>query len=198
VADEMDGPPGTAPGLPAASAAGEVASPPIATPSDGEDDRSHRGPPSERLDPRARTVWRINAALWAVLLLGALGASAWLLERWGVPRPFLVLAWTVAAALAALGVTVAPGVLYGHWRYELRADEIDLQHGLSTITRTLIPMPRIQHVDTQRGPIQRSLGLASVVLYTAAGASTIPGLASETADGLRDRIAALAGVRDDL
>jgi len=67
-----------------------------------------------------------------------------------------------------------------------------------TITRVRVPMARIQHVDIRRGPLERRYGLATVVLFTAAGAHAIPGLALEVADQLRDRIAALANTRDDV
>ena len=67
-----------------------------------------------------------------------------------------------------------------------------------TITRELIPMSRVQHVDTGRGPIERRFGLATVVLYTAAGPSKIPGLAGEVADRLRDHIFARVKAGEDL
>ena len=102
------------------------------------------------------------------------------------------------AALAVAGVWLAAELLWRHWRYEIGEVEVDLQHGWLTITRTLIPMTRIQHVDTRRGPLQRRFGLASVILYTAAGASEIPALADAVADAARDRIAALANVQEDL
>ena len=157
-----------------------------------------RPPPRETLDPRMRTVWRLSALLWAVPLLLASLVGAYLLVRGDVPAALAALVVLAAALCGAGGVLVAPGMLYRHWRYELGDEEIDLQHGLWTITRTLIPMARIQHVDTRRGLLQRRFGLASLALYTAAGASTIPGLAAGTADDLRARIAALARTRDDL
>jgi membrane protein YdbS with pleckstrin-like domain len=65
-------------------------------------------------------------------------------------------------------------------------------------TRQLIPMSRIQHVDTRRGPLQQRFGLSSVVFYTAAGSMEIPALSQERAADVRDRIAELAKVHDDL
>ena len=159
---------------------------------------SMRAPPSETLDPRARTVWRLTAVLWSVAALAAALAIAALLAARDLPPPVVFLPVVVWAIGAVAAVVVVPDLLFRHWRYQLGEEEIDLQHGMLTITRTLIPMARIQHVDTRRGLLERRFGLASVVLYTAAGASAIPGLAGETADRLRDRIAALASTRDDL
>ena len=164
--------------------------------------RSARPPkrpvPSERLDPRARTMWQVVGLIVAgsLLLLAVLVGAALILLDVGVL--WACLPAVVTLVLAAAGEILVPDLLWRTWRYEIGADEVDLQHGMITVTRTLIPMARIQHVDTRRGPLERRFGLASVVLYTAAGASEIPALADEVAASVRDRIAALANTRDDL
>ncbi len=112
-------------------------------------------------------------------------------------------AWAAAAtgvvlALSLTWAIVSPSIRYEQWRFEIREDEVDLLHGLIVKTRQIVPMSRIQHVDTTRGPIQRRYGLASVVFYTAAGGMTIPELSDERAASVRDQIAALAKVHDDL
>lgn len=56
----------------------------------------------------------------------------------------------------------------------------------------------MQHVDTRRGPLQRRLGLSTVVFYTAAGPNEIPQLASGSAAEVRDRIAELTREADEL
>ncbi|MGE0545232.1 MAG: PH domain-containing protein [Dehalococcoidia bacterium] len=145
-----------------------------------------------------RAVWRLAALLWSGLLLAVAVGVAVLVMRWGVPRSLVALAIALLLTGVAVAVLIGPGISYRHWRYELRDQEIDLQHGIITITRTVIPMARVQHVDTRRGPLDRRFGLAGLVIYTAAGSSTIPGLSEETAGELRNRIAALANTRDDL
>jgi membrane protein YdbS with pleckstrin-like domain len=155
-------------------------------------------PPRGTLDPRTVTVWRITSLGWVVPLLVLSVVGAYVLVRWGAPVWAGVLLVLAVAVPGALDLAVAPGLRFRHWRYAVAEEEIDLQHGMLTITRTLIPMARIQHVDTRRGLLQRRYGLSSLVIYTAAGASTIPGLAAEAAESLRARIAALARTRDDL
>ena len=100
--------------------------------------------------------------------------------------------------MAVLLVGLLPTLLWRRWRYEIRPLEIDLQRGLVQVTRTLVPMARVQHVDTRRGPLQRRLGLATVVFYTAAGPNEIPQLARKTAAEVRDRIAELTQTADEL
>ena len=64
------------------------------------------------------------------------------------------------------------------------------------MTRTLVPMLRVQHVDTRRGLLEQWLGLATVVFHTAAGANKIPAL-GRRGRRVRDRIAELARHVDD-
>lgn len=158
-----------------------------------------RPPPRERLDPRARTLWRLSGTLQTVPLVLAVGVGVGVLAWFDVVSlPVAVVAVVAGLVLAVAGVAVVPDLVWRHWRYEIGEAEVDLQHGWLTVTRTLVPMARIQHVDTRRGPLQRRFGLASVVFYTAAGASEIPALADHVADETRDRIAVLANTRDDL
>ncbi len=155
--------------------------------------------PADRLDPRAKLLWRLTGALQAVpiLIAGAFGSYAFF---WRAEAPFslAVLPLLGALVLAVLLVFVLPPLLWRRWRYEIRPLEIDLQRGLVRMTRTLVPMARVQHVDTRRGPLQRRLGLSTVVFYTAAGPNEIPQLASGTADEVRDRIAELTREADEL
>ena len=156
-------------------------------------------PPREHLDPRARTLWRISGLLGAIPTALIAAAAAYGLVRLDlVSAPVAAALVLLVVAAAAVGVWPYPDLLWRHWRYEIGEAEVDLQHGWWTTTRTLIPITRIQHVDTRRGPLQRRFGLASVVLYTAAGASEIPALADHVAAEARDRIAALANAHDDL
>ncbi len=155
--------------------------------------------PSERLDPRARTLWRISAALGTAPFVGAgAGISAFLVRFTNLPLPIALLPALAALALVVLFVGVLPPLRWRWWRYEIREDEVDLQRGIIWVSRTLVPLSRIQHVDTRHGPLQRWFGLATVVFYTAAGANHIPELSAPIAAEVRDRIAALTGEQDEL
>jgi len=156
-------------------------------------------PPKNHLDPKAILVWRINAALGALPMLAGVVFVTLVLRRvdrvpdWVGPTLIgLALVW------AAWEIGPLPVLRWRTWRYDIGEREVDLQRGWLTHTRTLVPMARIQHVDTARGPIQRRFGLASVVLYPAAGANEIPALNEATAAVAREHIAALANVREEL
>jgi len=155
--------------------------------------------PAERLDPRAKTLWRITGALNTLPLLAGAAFGGWALVRLA-DRPLLVgvLPVLVVLALVVLSVGVMPGLRWRRWRYEIRTDEVDLQRGIFWVARTLVPLARIQHVDTKQGPLQRRFGLATVVFYTAAGPNQIPELSTPVAAGVRDRIAELTTEQDEL
>ena len=155
--------------------------------------------PAERLDPRAKTLWRITGALGALplLVVGAFISSS-LLRVVEAPVPLGVLPFLAALVLFVALAGVLPDLRWRRWRYEIRAEEVDLQRGIFWVSRTLVPLARIQHVDTQSGPLQRRFGLATVVFYTAAGANQIPELSAPVAAEVRDRISELTREQDEL
>jgi len=147
--------------------------------------------PSRHLSPTARWLWRAQGLITAFVALVATGTL-----RSELPGGSIWLLLPVAAFL--IGVVAVPELRWRRWRYEVRDEEIDLRHGTLTITRTLIPMLRVQHVDTTRGLLDQVLGLATVVVHTAAGETTIPALEEHEAGQLRDHIATLARTADEL
>jgi uncharacterized protein len=158
-----------------------------------------QGEPAERLDPRAITVWRITGTLNMLPLLVGASFAALALSRFGGKSLFFgALPVLAVLALSVAVVGVVPGLRWRRWRYEIRPDEVDLQRGIFWISRTLVPLARIQHVDTRQGPLQRRFGLSTVVFYTAAGPNQIPELSTLVAERVRDRIAELTREQDEL
>ncbi|MFB6121419.1 MAG: PH domain-containing protein [Halobacteriaceae archaeon] len=145
------------------------------------------------LDPRVRVVW----AGRAVALAAVLGAALVLADRYALAVP----AWAVVAvvALAATLGLAHTALRYRRWRYEVQEDALYLERGVVTEVETAVPFVRIQHVDTQRGPLERLAGVTSVVVYTAGsrGADvTVPGLDPERARTLQRRLRQLAVVSE--
>lgn len=155
--------------------------------------------PGERIDLRIMRVWKISGFLEAVIL-GTVGfvIVALLFKKFNWPQWVPVLPVAAALLYGGLEVAVLPRLRWERWRYRISTEEIYLQRGVWFIKRTLIPMTRIQHVDTAQGILMRRYGLAVVNVSTAAGTHQIPALSEEAADELRDRIASLARVSDDV
>ena len=149
--------------------------------------------PTRRLPQAAKGYWRAEGALRGLALLGAVAAFA-LPVLDGV---LAMLALVAAAVVGAVLALVIPPLRWRRWAYEVRDDEIDLRHGAFVVRRTLVPIRRVQHVDTESGPLQDSFGLATVTFHTAAGGVSIPALSKSEAETVRARVAELARTRDD-
>jgi len=143
----------------------------------------------ETLNPRIRLVWGVGVLAFAAVVGVAVGVA----DRFALG----IGAWiAVAVGLAVLAVGAGYVLVkYRVWRFEVRDDDLYLERGVLTRVNTVVPFVRVQHVDTQRGPIERAAGLSSVVVYTAGsrGADvTIPGLTPDRADALQERLRRLA------
>jgi uncharacterized protein len=150
---------------------------------------------------RAVAHWRLVDGASVVLMGSAAGVIA---LRWpllfGVGRVALLASIGVAVAAALVWfVGLRPRLAVRYYRYELTDDAVYTQRGLVTRTRAIVPYARIQSTKTTAGPIERWMGLTTLVFVTAAGSHRIAMLDEEIADELRDRVGALAReAHDDL
>lgn len=83
------------------------------------------------------------------------------------------------------------------WGYAEREDDLLVRRGVMFQRLSVIPYGRMQFVDVTAGPVERSFGLATVRLHTAAAASDgrVPGLPAAEAARLRDNLTALGEAR---
>ncbi|MBD0860834.1 PH domain-containing protein [Gordonia sp. zg691] len=136
--------------------------------------------PVNMVDPRAKTLWRIGPlilgvpALVAAIVVAATSAEA----RW-----IALAAALAAAALTVVFTTVVPLWRYRFHRWEVSEDAVYSQSGWFVRHRVIIPIARIQVVDTEAGPIEQLLKLAQLTVTTASSAGTIhiTGLDAEVA-----------------
>jgi len=153
----------------------------------------------ESLHPRIRVVWGVGAVVAAAVLtvlagVGIRGADAVGVDLGRVAALDVALPLALGVVAAVLGAVHAVAH-YRIWRFDLQEDALYLERGVLTRVDTVVPFVRVQHVDTQRGPLERATGLASVVVYTAGsrGADvTIPGLTPERAQALQSDLRELA------
>src|SRR5690606_5200956 len=145
------------------------------------------------LDPRVMKAWR--AAWLVVAALFGFAALALL----ALPASPPALAAGTLALLCLAAAASHPRARYRSWGYRLRDADLLVRRGVLWRTISIVPHARIQYVDTRRGPLERALGLATVVVYTAGtrgAAVRIPGLDAARAEALRDRLAALGDTDD--
>jgi len=139
--------------------------------------------------PRFVWVLRIRAATSALFFfLVAVVLDATALREAGLP---VGLVSGVVALLGLAFVAWLPRRRWRAWAYREGEDELDIRHGRLVRVRTVVPFARVQHIDVSEGPVERNLGLATLVLHTAgtrAAAVPLPGLTRDEADQMRDRI----------
>ena len=148
--------------------------------------------PWRGLHPRLLLLRRVEC----VLLIGLLSlvAAGVLL---GLRGPLLAVAALAAGGLLLALALSAVRRRFAAWAYAEREDDLLLRRGVLFRRTSVVPYGRMQYVDVTAGPLDRRLGLASVVLHTAAAVTdaSIPGLDAREADRLRDRLAALGEAR---
>ncbi len=149
------------------------------------------------LDPRVVKLWRVVGSISVGILLTVL-LIIMLIAWFAVPTLALWIfaGWTGLAVLCGWLIYWRPPRLYRAWGYRIDDRVFETRSGLLFQVRRLLPLTRLQHVDLQRGPIERAFGLASLVLHTAGthqSSITIPGLDAEEATRLRDHLVAIGG-----
>ena len=159
--------------------------------------------PANQLDPRVKNVWRINDAIWIVLLFACLAVAPAIMmtsrASASVGRALLLAVGVCFVVVLIIWLVVLPPIRYARWRYEVSEDYLDIAKGIIWRKRYTIPFIRVQNTDTRQGPILRAFGLASVTVSTAAHGHEIPGLQIDVAEQLRDRAAELARLaREDV
>lgn len=152
-----------------------------------------RPEPEQRIPRDAIKAWRITGTIWTLFLwLIPVFLAVLNLQGEGPPWWVIILLTIFFVTLTILAATIIPTIRWRRWRYQVDEHEIDLKRGIFIIRRTLIPVKRVQHVDTRHGPILRNFGLSTVAITTAATTHEIPALSDETADQVRNQISKFA------
>jgi uncharacterized protein len=142
--------------------------------------------------PRLRRVRHVEALVPTALVAVVIGIL------FGANEGTL---WATGGVLAVLAAGAGFDALLqrrvGAWGYLEREDDLLVRRGLLVHRLSVVPYGRMQFVDVTAGPVERSFGLATVRLHTAAAATDarIPGLEAAEAARLRDQLAALGESR---
>lgn len=156
-----------------------------------------RTDPADALDwrrPSGRLRWVRRAQVGvavvpSAVLAVAVGATQGSAATGGVAASALLVAGLVLERVLARRV--------GAWAYAERRDDLLVRRGLLFRRLSVVPYGRMQYIDVTAGPFERTFGLATVRMHTAAAASDarIPGLPAEAATRLRDQLATLGEAR---
>jgi membrane protein YdbS with pleckstrin-like domain len=140
-----------------------------------------------RPSPRLLLLRRVQVAGATVVIAGLAGGLVAASAGWigAVVAGAVVLAGGVAERFLRRRVRA--------WAYLEREDDLLVRRGVMFARLSVVPYGRMQFIDVTAGPFERSFGLATVRMHTAAAASDarIPGLAGAEAARLRDQLAEL-------
>ena len=109
----------------------------------------------------------------------------------------LLLVWLLVGAIGAW-------IAYRRWKstaWKLDATGLHLRRGHAWRREILVPRSRVQHLDIERGPIERHFGLATLILHTAGTrrqAIRQAGLPDADAVALRDALVPASDRHDDV
>lgn len=153
------------------------------------------------LDPNVRYLWVIGRGIrWTFLLgflmvfafVGGLASSSW--SVWAMRALLVMIPWACVSL-------VWPFFAYSRWGLAIRMHDITIRYGVLYKRLVAVPFARIQHVDTHSGPIERSMGLATLIVHTAGsqlGSITVPGLPKAEAEQLRDYLSKMGHTHANL
>ena len=122
-------------------------------------------PPAHQVSPRAVRWWQLRVLL---VVLGLAGPQAVVLLVFGGDAPGWLLAATVVTLVAGIAYGIAvPPLLYRIHRWEVTPEAVYTLSGWLVREWRIAPISRVQTVDTEHGPLQQLLKLASVTVTTA-------------------------------
>jgi membrane protein YdbS with pleckstrin-like domain len=155
------------------------------------------------LPPEAATTAMFGGAAFGLLI----GAGAAFLAGFAAQDLFELRWWQallvmfVVWLLAGVAGTV---IAYRRWKvtaWKLDDTGLHLRRGRLWRKEVLVPRSRVQHLDIERGPIERRYGVATLVVHTAGTrqhALRLAGLEDADAVALRDALVPAASRHDDV
>ncbi|WP_107984305.1 PH domain-containing protein [Rhodococcus sp. OK519] len=148
--------------------------------------------PRWRPSTKAPGLWATTAALvWLPVFVAQV---VWALVDGRATTWPHVTVFAVTLVVALADILIVPQWRYRVHRWEISADAVYTRTGWFNQERRIAPITRIQTVDTERGPLDRLFGLATVTVTTAssAGAVKITALDLDVADRTVEQLTAIA------
>lgn len=149
---------------------------------------------------RGRALFRLSHAMLLGMVGAGVGTGLGVLSHGVFDTPIWIgpLAGLLLGALygAWLG-----GRRHGYYRWKLDDEGFAVRRGRMWQSETHVPATRVQHLDVKRGPLERSRGLATLIIHTAGTrleSIKVPCLDDADAEALRSTLAArIEPERDD-
>ena len=123
------------------------------------------------LDPRSIRLNQIGGWITTTFVAGPFGfalIAALLDDELGTAGKLLLTAgWLVLSVLLGWWLHRWPAIAWRHAAYRIDDDVIEIRRGVVFRRVISVPRSRVQHTDVSQGPLERSFGLGTLVIYTA-------------------------------
>ena len=140
------------------------------------------------VEPGYRNALRARAAFfWGPVFIASLVVNAVALSD----TQFSGVLPAVIGLIGLSGIIVAPDRIYRRLGYAIDGRLLRTVRGWLFHTDTIVPFVRVQHIDVTRGPFDKLVGTATLVVHTAGthnSVVTLPGLSPGRAAEIRDAI----------
>lgn len=139
----------------------------------------------KKISPYSVKMWRISGLIGTgIILLIAVGLNIFL-DFNALWKYILVISIYGLAVIRLVSSLVMSKYKYKKFWYEIDEEKIILKFGVITENTVVIPMNRVQYVDTEQGVILRKYNLINLRVYTAGGNYEIPYLEREVGNDVQ-------------
>lgn len=131
----------------------------------------------------------ISTTVWLIIIFAGIAIAYNFAEEFRVFVPFL----SAAFILFFLWAYISNYQWYKKSGYAVRERDVVFKRGFLFERTTVVPFNRVQHVSTNRSVLDKMLNLSTLNVFTAGGSGSdvaLPGLVPETADSLKEALAA--------
>lgn len=147
--------------------------------------------PQRHLHPNMRWVWVLFGLAMTVVASGITIGITLAMSAVTETDP----TWWPAVVVAIGGIAVSivwSRLAWQRWRWDVTDLAVILHRGVIIHNALALPFFRIQHIDTNRGPMDQLLGMTSFDVHTASISAHLPGIDADEAVELRRELLDLA------
>lgn len=156
--------------------------------------------PSQQISHKAITVWRIKDTFKHLITLLILCTLLFLYYKFSWFYWIGIILYVMISFVFLMliyDLTVHPIYLQRTWRYDINEHIIQLKYGFFHRHHIVIPMSRVEYVNTHQGPLLRKYRLSAITIGTITSQHEIPALKEDEAKLLRNKIVSLAQIDTD-
>lgn len=155
--------------------------------------------PQNRMDKNFIKASIIDELIESIIFFLVLGVLFYLNDHFNWPYwiGWILIGITIITILATIwSLLFRPFLLYRNTRYEVDENFLQLKSGAIFEHHEIVPMTKVQSVETNQGPIMRRFGLYGLSVETMGSTHGISGLQKERAMEIRNQIAQYAKIKE--